>query len=89
MIHDLIQAEYVADYKINLVFDDGRSGVVDFLQFIDMGGVFESLRDIENFKKFKVNRELGVITWDDQVDIAPEVLYSKATNTPLPEWMKN
>jgi hypothetical protein len=89
MLHDLTKAEYLEDYKIHLTFDDGKSGVVDFSQFINQGGIFEKLREIEHFKKFRINQELGVITWDGQIDIAPEVLYSKATHSPLPEWMEN
>jgi len=34
-----------------------------------------------------VNEELGVLTWGDEIDIAPEVLYSEATGSPLPRWM--
>ncbi|HEV55904.1 MAG TPA: DUF2442 domain-containing protein [Phycisphaerales bacterium] len=88
-MHDVVKAEYVGEYKINLIFDDGRSGVVDFAAFIDQGGVFERLRRIDRFKDFRIDEELGVLTWDDQVDIAPEVLYSKATNSPLPGWMEH
>jgi hypothetical protein len=89
MLHDLVKAEYLGGYRIILTFDDGKNGIVDFAQFIDKGGVFGKLKTPEYFKNFKINKELGVITWDDQIDIAPEVLYSKATNSPLPEWMEN
>jgi hypothetical protein len=41
------------------------------------------------FKNFKINEELGVLTWGDEIDIAPETLYSVATNSPLPEWMNS
>lgn len=89
MIHDLVKAEYVEGYKLSLTFDDGKTGIVDFTSFINQGGVFDSLKNIERFKSFTINKELGVITWDNQIDIAPEVLYSKATNSPLPKWMEN
>jgi hypothetical protein len=89
MLHDLIKAEYINGYKINLTFDDGKDGIVDFSQFIEKGGVFKKLKNQAIFKNFEINKELGVITWDGEIDIAPEILYSKATNTPLPEWMKS
>ena len=88
-MHDLAKAEYLNNYYISLTFDDGTTSIVDFTQFINQGGVFEKLKAIEYFKTFKVNRELGVITWDNEIDIAPEILYSKAANKPLPEWMEN
>jgi len=89
MQHDLVKAEYVSGYKIRLTFDDGKSGIVDFTSFIDKGGVFERIRPLERFKQFTIHPELGVIVWDGDIDIAPEILYSEATHTPLPEWMEN
>jgi hypothetical protein len=29
-----------------------------------------------------------VITWGEEIDVAPEVLYSEATQKPLPHWME-
>jgi hypothetical protein len=29
-----------------------------------------------------------VITWGNEVDLAPEVLYAEATGEPLPAWME-
>ncbi len=87
MIHDVIKAEYKAGYKIQLVFDDGKTGLVDFSKFIAKGGVFKKLENHEFFKNFTINEDLGVISWNNEIDIAPETLYSEATNTPLPEWM--
>jgi hypothetical protein len=89
MLHDVISARYIEDYKIELVFDDGKSGVVDFQEFASRGGVFDRWKDHDYFKNFTVDRELGIITWNHEIDIAPETLYSLATQTPLPEWMRS
>jgi len=67
---------YQGGYRIELTFDDGRSGVVDFSQYLDRGGVFARFRDLEYFCSFRVNHELGTLTWGDEIDIAPERLYS-------------
>ena len=32
--------------------------------------------------------DCGVLTWQGEVDIAPETVYSMATGKPLPEWME-
>jgi hypothetical protein len=87
MIHDVVSAEYRGGYAIEVCFDDGKHGVVDFASYLDKGGVFERFRDPSFFRRFSVDRELGVLTWDGIVDIAPETLYAEATGTPLPEWM--
>lgn len=89
MIHDLISASYKGKYKIELRFDDGKGGTVDFSRYLDKGGVFDRFKDINFFKQFQINKELGVLTWQNEIDIAPETLYAEATKTPLPTWMKN
>ena len=87
MIHNVVSAQYRTGYKIEVVFDDGRSGVVDFSRHMERGGVFERFRDMEFFRRFTVNEELGVLTWEGGVDIAPETLYAETTGEPLPQWM--
>jgi hypothetical protein len=88
MYYDVVSAEYVGDYKLKLSFANGKSGIVDLSDYVKKGGVFRKLADLENFKKFEINHELGVITWDNEIDIAPETLYSEATKTALPQWVE-
>jgi len=88
MYIDIISATYTGGYRIELTFENGKSGVVDFTKFIAKGGIFSRLSDLNFFKSFQVNHELGVITWDDKIDVAPETLYSEATGEPLPRWMQ-
>jgi hypothetical protein len=87
MLRDVIAAKYKGEYKIEVTFEDGASGIVDFSKYLNEGGVFEKFKDMDFFMKFRINEELGVLTWEDEVDIAPETLYAEATNSPLPEWM--
>ena len=89
MYSDLISAKYIEGYKIELTFEDGRSGIVDFQKYIKKGGIFSKLQDLELFRNFQINEELGIIFWDDEIDIAPETLYSDATGAPLPDWMES
>ena len=89
MIHDVIAAAYKGGYKIEVTFDDGNGGVVDFSSYLQRGGVFDRFKDIIFFKNFKINQDLGVLTWQDEIDIAPETLYAEATRTPLPNWTES
>lgn len=89
MLKDVISAYYKGGYKIELTFEDGATGIIDFSKYLSNGGVFERFKDIEFFKDFKIHEELGVLTWGDEVDIAPETLYAEATNSPLPDWMES
>jgi len=75
MYYDLIKADYVKDFKINLVFEDGKAGIVDLEKIIKKGGIFTELKDQKKFKLFFIHKELKVLTWDNEIDIAPETLY--------------
>ena len=88
MHQDVVKAVYRGDYRIEIEFDDGRRGVVDFTRYLKRGGVFERFKDISFFRNFSVNKELGALTWGDEVDVAPETLYAEATGIGLPAWMQ-
>jgi len=88
MYHDVINIKCLDDFKLELTFDDGKSGVLDCKPFIEKGGVFSVLRDPNVFNKAEIHKDLGVITWNNEIDIAPETAYSLATGMPLPEWME-
>jgi len=78
MYYDLIKADYVKDYKIKVVFEDGTSGMADLEKIIGKGGVFTELKNQNQFKLFFIHKELKVLTWDNEIDIAPETLYKLA-----------
>ena len=88
MYCDIISATYKGDYKIVIFFENGKSGVVDFQKYLEKGGIFAPLKDLDFFRRFAINRELGIITWNNEIDIAPETLYSEATKEPLPRWVE-
>ena len=86
-MHDVISAKYLDGYKLEVTFDNGKSGVANFSGYLDRGGVFKRFKDMNFFKNCQINKELGVLTWGPEIDIAPETLYSLATGESLPEWM--
>jgi len=87
MTPDVVSATHKGDYRIEITFADGSHGVADLSGYLARGGVFERFRDPAFFRRFQVNEELGVLTWEDEIDLAPETLYAQATGTPLPAWM--
>ncbi|HEY6010790.1 MAG TPA: DUF2442 domain-containing protein [Nitrospirota bacterium] len=86
-MYDLDEAKYIDGYTMELTFENGRKGTVDFSDYVKKGGVFGRFSDLSYFKSFSINKELGVLCWPDGLDIAPETLYHKATGEPLPAWM--
>jgi len=89
MVPDVVAAVYKGGYQIELEFDDGKRGIVDFSRYLAKGGVFERFKDIEFFRGFSVNDQLGTLTWGNEVDVAPETLYAEATGSGLPSWMES
>jgi len=85
MIHDVVSAVYRGGHKVEVTFDDGKKMVIDFVKYLQRGGVFERLKDTDFFRSFRINQELGILTWRDEIDIAPETLYAEATGRPLPD----
>lgn len=87
MYYEVIKVTCIEGYKLEITFRNGKTGIVDFQKFAQQGGVFTRFLDLKYFQQFYINQELGVLCWPDEVDIAPETLYSEATEEPLPEWM--
>jgi hypothetical protein len=73
---EVIDAEYVAGYKIRVRFNNGACGIVDLADAL-WGPVFEPLRDLEEFRKFEVSEVLHTVRWKNNADLAPEYLYEK------------
>jgi len=88
MYYDVLEARYIEGYKLEVVFENGRKGIVDLKDYSQKGGVFSRFSEIGYFKQFYVNKEIGALCWPDGLDIAPETLYHEATGEPLPAWMR-
>lgn len=70
---EIIEAEYVIDYILKLKFNNGSSGTIDLEEHI-WGPAFKPLKDKDFFKKVEISKNLGTITWPNEVDFAPEFL---------------
>ena len=88
MYHDVVNIKCLDNFRLELTFDEGKSGILDCRPLIEKGGVFSKLRDPDVFNKAGIHKDLGVTTWNNEIDIAPETAYSPATGEPLPEWME-
>lgn len=78
MLLHIVEAEYVGGYRIWLRFDDGAEGEVDLAGELT-GPVFQPLRSLRIFRRFRLHPELRTLVWPNGADFAPEFLRSKLT----------
>jgi hypothetical protein len=83
MLLDVVKAEYLKEYEIEVTFEDGVVGIVDFDKLIKFEGVFSTFRNLIEFKKFFVNQEVGTICWPNGADFSSDVLYAVITKKPI------
>lgn len=76
IIH-VTKARYIDQYKIYLVFNNNKAGIVDLKAVItkDHRPVVTELVDVNKFKKFTV--EADTVVWENGLDLASEFLYEK------------
>jgi hypothetical protein len=77
-----VRARYIDGYVLEVEFADGLRARVDLEPFL-WGPVFEPLKDRERFRKFRIDKTFGTISWRNGADIAPETLYEAAQRTAL------
>jgi hypothetical protein len=76
---EVIEVKVLGHYRLRLTFSDGKRGDVDLSDLRGKPNRFAALADPAYFRKVRVDRELGTVTWPNGLDLAPEVLYDEAT----------
>jgi hypothetical protein len=80
-MNDVVKIEYKEGFVYHIVFDDGKSGDIDFSEYIGRGPVFEPFQDKGFFKMAAI--EGGTISWPNGADVAPETLYERISCQPV------
>lgn len=68
------RATHIADHRVLLTFEDGTVREADLAPYLD-GEVFEPLRDVGYFRRFRVNEDIDTIVWENDADFSPDFLY--------------
>lgn len=71
MYRDVKVVKPLADYKIYVEIQDGRTGIFDMKPYLEFG-VFKELKDVNYFNQVSIL--FGAVTWPHEQDIAPETL---------------
>jgi hypothetical protein len=73
----VVNAEILEEYKIEVKFNDGTEGIIDFKNIIEDDNR-EIIRELINKNIFQtVKVEYDTLVWENGVDFAPEYLYER------------
>lgn len=74
-MNSVVLAKYLSDYKLEIVFDDGKKGIADLAETLrnDHRKIFKELLDKKKFSDFKLGAD--TVIWSNGLDLAPEFLY--------------
>ena len=84
-IRTITVAHYLNGHRLRLHFNTGESGDVDLQDIIFKYNAASPLRNIDSFKKFKLD-EWSTVVWDCGFDVSPETLYERATGKRI-DWL--
>ena len=76
-MHKVTHVKVLTDYRLELAFDDGQSGMVD-LSHLAGQGVFSIWTDYAVFQHVRIGVS-GELIWNEQVDLCPDALYLQAS----------
>lgn len=76
----LEKVRHVRNHILELTFKDGVKVQMDFRDKVIGGGpMIKPLEDVAYFRQVRLDPEFGSLSWPNEFDICPEVLYSEAT----------
>lgn len=77
-VHQIVEAKVLPEKILFLKFSNGKSGTFNFDNFFEYKGILEPLKDPLFFNKVSVTN--GTISWPNECDLCPDVLYSIVMN---------
>jgi hypothetical protein len=72
-MHLIGRVAYVGGFRL-LLFADGSARLVDLENELE-GEVFAPLKDIDYFKRMRVDHDLDTIVWENGADMSPDYLF--------------
>jgi hypothetical protein len=73
-MHFVRKATYAGAYRLLITFDGGDERLVNLKPHL-AGEVFEPLKDLAYFKRFRVNEDIDTVVWENGADLSPDFLY--------------
>ncbi len=74
-IYKIVTVKVVSPFTLDIVFDDGAKRTINFLPILK-GEMYGPLANEDFFKKVYLDTEVHTITWPNNADFNPEILYN-------------
>ncbi len=79
----IVAVRALPGYRLWLRFTDGAEGEVDVSHLVGRG-VFRAWQDVSLFERVYVDPDCQTVCWPGNLDLDPDVLYSRLTGRALP-----
>lgn len=76
-MHTITKVTVLDDYKLDLSFEDGESGIVDLSAHVGQG-VFSAWNDPDVFRSVRIGSS-GELLWEENIDFCADALYLTVT----------
>src|SRR5688572_7291876 len=73
--HKVVDFSLEGDYTLSIVFEDGKSLVIDFSPVL-YGEMYGPLREQGFFKKVYIDEQAKTLCWPNGADFDPDLLYN-------------
>ena len=73
LICKVVEAKHIEGYVLHIKFNNSVEGNVDLAELVNKG-IFRQIKNLKRFSAFSIDH--GVLTWSQDIDIAPEYLYT-------------
>lgn len=74
-MREVIKVTPLEDYKLELVFDDGKRKIKDMNPYLEKG-IFKELKDRTFFNSVKIM--YGAVSWDERIELCADSLYESS-----------
>ena len=86
MLVDITEAKPLPNYHLWLRFEDGAEGEANVSGLIPFQRIFAPLQEPSFCNQVSV--QYGTVTWPNDADLDPVVLYSQVTGIPIPTYQQ-
>jgi hypothetical protein len=74
----IVRFKVLREYKIEISFADGTTGIADLGPRLSQGPIGDGLDPLCDEKMFsRVFLEHGALTWPGEIDLAPDAMYER------------